>query len=141
MEHLQTIEYIREGIGLRGYGQTDPLIAYKKETYDTFQTTLKNIRDQASRMIFHLQARQEPAMEQYEEEQDAAPLMFNLEDMPPEVQEQHGIMTQGAATAVAPVALGNIDWKRVGRNDACPCGSGKKFKACHYPKLRQEGVI
>jgi preprotein translocase subunit SecA len=142
MEHLQTIEYIREGIGLRGYGQTDPLIAYKKETYTTFQSTLKNIRDQASRMIFHLQAKQEPEMEQYEEEQDATPLMFNLEDMPPEVQEQHGIMTQSATkTAVSPVSLGNIDWKRVGRNDPCPCGSGKKFKSCHYPTLRQEGVI
>jgi len=142
MEHLQTIEYIREGIGLRGYGQTDPLIAYKKETYDTFQTTLKNIRDQASRMIFHLQARQEPQLEQYEEEQDSAPLMFNLDDISPELQEQHGLLTQSAtATAIAPVALGNIDWKRVGRNDPCPCGSGKKFKACHYATLRQEGVI
>jgi preprotein translocase subunit SecA len=142
MEHLQTIEYIREGIGLRGYGQTDPLIAYKKETYDTFQTTLKNIRDQASRMIFHLQAKQQQEIEQEEAREDAAPLMFNLEDMPPELQEQHGIATHSAAsTAVAPVALGNVDWKRVGRNEACPCGSGKKFKSCHYPLLRQEGVI
>ena len=48
-EHLQTIEYIREGIGLRGYGQVDPLVAYKRETYDTFQNTLRNIRDDAAR--------------------------------------------------------------------------------------------
>ena len=141
MEHLQTIEYIREGIGLRGYGQTDPLIAYKKETYDTFQTTLKNIRDQASRMIFHLRAQQQQEIQQYEEEQDATPLMFNMDELPPELQEQHGVQTQPAPTAISPVVLGNIDWTRVGRNDVCPCGSGKKFKACHYPTLRAEGVI
>ncbi len=141
MEHLQTIEYIREGIGLRGYGQTDPLIAYKKETYNTFQTTLKNIRDQASRMIFHLQAKQQQEIEQYAEEQDSTPLMFNMDDLPPELQEQHGVPTEAAPTPLSPVALGNVDWKRVGRNDVCPCGSGKKFKACHYPTLRQEGVI
>ena len=141
MEHLQTIEYIREGIGLRGYGQTDPLIAYKKETYDTFQTTLKNIRDQAARMIYHLRAQQQQEIQQYEEEQDATPLMFNMDDLPPELQEQHGAKTVAAPTAISPVALGNIDWTRVGRNDVCPCGSGKKFKACHYPTWRAEGVI
>ena len=141
MEHLQTIEYIREGIGLRGYGQTDPLVAYKKETYDTFQITLKNIRDQASKMIFHMRVQQPQEVQQIDEELDSTPLMFNMDDLPPELQEQHGIKTQAAATAIAPVALGNIDWKRVGRNDTCPCGSGKKFKACHYPILRSEGVI
>jgi len=141
MEHLQTIEYIREGIGLRGYGQTDPLVAYKKETFNTFQTTLKNIRDQASKMIFHMRLQQQQQVQQEDREQDFAPLMFNMDDLPPELQEQHGMQTQGAATAIAPVALGNIDWKRVGRNDPCPCGSGKKFKSCHYPILRAEGAI
>ncbi len=140
MEHLQTIEYIREGIGLRGYGQTDPLVAYKKETYDTFQITLKNIRDQASKMIFHMRI-QPQEVQQIEEELDSAPLMYNMDDLPPELQEQHGMQTQVAPTPISPVALGNIDWTRVGRNDACPCGSGKKFKACHYPTLRAEGVI
>ena len=141
MEHLQTIEYIREGIGLRGYGQTDPLVAYKKETYDTFQLTLKNIRDQASKMIFHMRI-QPQEVQQVQEELDSTPLMFNMDDLPPELQEQHGMATESATpTPIAPVVLGNIDWTRVGRNDACPCGSGKKFKACHYPTLRAEGVI
>ncbi len=141
MEHLQTIEYIREGIGLRGYGQVDPLVAYKRETYDTFQTTLKNIRDQASRMIFHLRV-QPQQIEQLEDEAMPAPMMLNMDDLPPEVQEQHGFSTHPSAVAVAPGVLPkNIDWKRIGRNDPCPCGSGKKFKACHYPQLREEGVI
>jgi preprotein translocase subunit SecA len=50
-------------------------------------------------------------------------------------------MRSSAATAIASPAMGNIDWHRVKRNDPCPCGSGKKFKSCHYPQLRQEGVI
>jgi preprotein translocase subunit SecA len=142
MEHLQTIEYIREGIGLRGYGQVDPLVAYKRETYDTFQGTLKNIRDQASKMIFHLRVQQPSQLPEVEEAMDEAPLMVNIDDLSPELQEQHGVHTFSTATAtIAPVALDGIDWTRVGRNDACPCGSGKKFKACHYPTLRAEGVI
>ena len=52
MEHLQTVEYIREGIGLRGYGQVDPLVAYKRETFNAFVETQRAIRDQAVRMIF-----------------------------------------------------------------------------------------
>jgi preprotein translocase subunit SecA len=141
MDHLQTVDYIREGIGLRGYGQVDPLVAYKRETYDTFQNTLKNIRDQASKMIFHLRPHQEDTSEA------AAPLMFNMDEMedgymPPELQESHGSPMRSTGTAtLTPVDLEKVDWKRVGRNDPCPCGSGKKFKECHYRNLRAEGVI
>jgi preprotein translocase subunit SecA len=136
MEHLQTIEYIREGIGLRGYGQIDPLIAYKQETYATFQTTLKDIRERAVRMIYHAELRRPP--------EEAPMQMERLED------ETADSQTNAATSAVSPVVatngsangyLGDVDWKRVGRNDPCPCGSGKKFKACHYPSLRAEGII
>lgn len=125
MEHLQMVEYIREGIGLRGYGQVDPLVAYKRETYDTFQGTLKHIREQASKMIFHVRI-------QTPEEQEA------------EVQE----LALNADNSEAPKGEpGSLPWptgvdpKKVGRNDACPCGSGLKFKGCHYPVLRQQGII
>ena len=81
-------------------------------------------------------------VQQVQEELDSTPLMFNMDDLPPELQEQHGMATESATpTPIAPVVLGNIDWTRVGRNDAFPCGSGTKFKACHYPTLRSEGVI
>lgn len=142
MEHLQTVEYIREGIGLRGYGQVDPLVAYKRETFDLFQNTLAGIRDQAVRMIFRAEIQAEAPRETV-----APPAMLRMEDQ--EVGVAALEMTGDATSAVSPIVtvgkpdgyLGDVDWKRVGRNDPCPCGSGKKFKACHYPTLRAEGVI
>ena len=139
MDHLQTVEYIREGIGLRGYGQVDPLVAYKRETFDLFQLTLKAIRDQAVRMIYRAQIQQAPQPEMQ---------MMRVEDEAA-VAALHS--TNEATSAVSPIVstgngksdgyLGDVDWKRVGRNEMCPCGSGKKFKSCHYPTLRAEGVI
>ncbi|WKZ79649.1 MAG: SEC-C metal-binding domain-containing protein [Fimbriimonadaceae bacterium] len=128
MEHLQMVDYIREGIGLRGYGQTDPLIAYKRETYDLFQHTLRQIRDQAVRTIYQadVQVRQ-PRVEQ--------PQMMRVDDA------EQGPGAPQPTAAQPNGAPANLDWRKVGRNDPCPCGSGKKFKACHYPLLRQEGKI
>ncbi|QYK52563.1 MAG: preprotein translocase subunit SecA [Fimbriimonadaceae bacterium] len=126
MEHLKMIDYIREGIGLRGYGQTDPLVAYKKETFDLFQHTLKQIRDTAVKMVFYAQIRVEQPQAEYPEGQSAEPEMAMIaldEETPKEID------------------LDSVDWKRVGRNENCPCGSGKKFKACHYPLLRAEGKL
>ena len=120
MQHRQSIEYIREGFGLRSYGQIDPLVAYKRETYDTFQSTLKGIRDDACRMVFSLMPN--PQIDR----------TLGVSDALPEGEE---------GDAPIAVDLDKIDWKRVARNDACPCGSGKKFKACHYPALREQGVI
>jgi preprotein translocase subunit SecA len=139
MEHLQTIEYIREGIGLRGYGQVDPLVAYKRETYDTFQTTLKGIRDQAAKMVYVARFNR-PQVRDIEFALDQIPASFQEDGLPPELAEQHGFATTAAPTLPA-IDLAKIDWTKVSRNDACPCGSGKKFKACHYPLLRADGVI
>ena len=124
MAHLQMIDYIREGIGLRGYGQTDPLIAYKRETHDLFEHTVKAIQDQAVRMIYMAQVRREPAQQQ------AQPQMQRVDA--PAIASANG-----KSSATVPSA----DWSKVGRNDPCPCGSGKKFKACHYAELRAKGVI
>ena len=140
MDHLQTVEYIREGIGLRGYGQVDPLVAYKQETYHLFQDTLKAIRAQAVRTIYRAELQRAPEPEPMQ--------MMRIED-----DENGGALdnTGPATAATSPIVvtgngkqngyLGDVDWKRVGRNEPCPCGSGKKFKACHYPSLRAEGVI
>jgi len=65
-------------------------------------------------------------------------MMMRMEDEP----EASSAGGAAVATATASTAsLANVDWKKVGRNDPCPCGSGKKFKSCHYPQLRADGVI
>lgn len=136
MEHLQTVEYIREGINLRSYGQVDPLIAYKRETFDTFVGTKAGIKEDAVRMIYRAQVRPQ--------EQEVVPMMLRMDDALPEQLEVDGAATVPASDFPAPLSdaqLKDIDWKRVGRNDPCPCRSGKKFKACHYAMLRAQGVI
>jgi preprotein translocase subunit SecA len=134
-DHLQTIEYIREGIGLRGYGQVDPLVAYKRETYDLFQQTEKTIRTDAVKLLFRLNVQME---------QPAGMPMAPMDLPEPSPALEGG----GTAVAVQPKAEpgalpfpGNVDAKRVGRNDPCPCGSGLKFKECHYKVLRASGII
>jgi preprotein translocase subunit SecA len=112
-EHLQNIERLREGISLRGYGQVDPLIAFRKESHNIFDDTLLGIRDQVVQTIFRIQIQQQPA---------PPPQMQRIDDGP-----------APAASAVA--SNGQIDWSKVKRNDLCPCGSGKKFKHCHYREV------
>jgi preprotein translocase subunit SecA len=150
MEHLQTVDYIREGIGLRGYGQVDPLVAYKKETYDTFQSTLRAIRDQAARTIFLLRVQRRSEVEMFADAAGEMQMLANLDEydannLPAEYTESHGSPMQSTVvtTIDAPAARndGEVDWTRVGRNEPCPCGSGKKFKECHYKTLREQGVI
>jgi preprotein translocase subunit SecA len=142
MSHLQNLEYIREGIGLRGYGQVDPLVAYKRETFELFQKTLRDIRDQAVRTVFRADVRIEEA---------PPPQMMRVEDEA-ELAAAGATVGEGSARQMPAAQFSgipkggggdqaNVDWSKVGRNDPCPCGSGKKFKSCHYPKLREQGVI
>jgi preprotein translocase subunit SecA len=131
-DHLQIVEYIREGIGLRGYGQVDPLVAYKRETFDLFENTLKQIRNDSVKYVFRW------TVKKPEPEPADSIQMMRVEGDP--------LAAQAGGTAVAnPATVGvwpeSADPKRVGRNDPCPCGSGKKFKACHYPTFRQQGLI
>jgi len=136
MEHLQTVEYIREGINLRSYGQVDPLIAYKRETFDTFLTTKAGIKEDAVQMIYRAQVRAA--------EPETPPMMLRIDDALPEVQEVDGALTIPSSDFPAQLTdaqLKKVDWRKVGRNDPCPCRSGKKFKSCHYAMLRTQGVI
>jgi preprotein translocase subunit SecA len=131
-DHLQTVEYIREGIGLRGYGQVDPLVAYKRETYDTFQLTLKKIRTDAAKMIFLLNVREESQVGTLNIN-TASPDLVTASDTP---------AIEAPAVTAEPGELPwpeGVDPKRVGRNEPCPCGSGLKFKECHY-KLQKSVV-
>ncbi len=127
VEHLVAIDYLRTGIGLRGYGQRDPLVEYKKETYRMFNELLSLIQKEVVYSIYKVSVGIE---------------------MAPSVMQERNLILQGADDAAAgsfgPGAEGKgakiiynntkpktIDGKIVGRNDACYCGSGKKFKKCH----------
>jgi preprotein translocase subunit SecA len=103
MEHLDGMDMLREGIGLRAYGQKDPLIEYKIEAYDIFQQMIESIQDDIVRYIYHVNIVTQP------------------EDHLQHAQANHG---QDAA-AKEPVHADHI-----GRNELCPCGSGKKYKRC-----------
>jgi preprotein translocase subunit SecA len=121
-QHLQSIEALREGIGLRGYGQVDPLIAFRKESHGVFEETLAGIRDQVSEYIYKVQIQQQ---------QPPPPMIQRMDDdepIPPP-QATASISSNGAT----PIA--DVDWTKVKRNDPCPCGSGKKFKNCHYREV------
>lgn len=103
IEHLENMDFLKEGIGLRAYGQREPLIEYKKEAYEIFQDMLSSIRRDISRFLMRLELKPE-----------------RMEHKPVAVVSQ----TSGN-NIKKPVKM-----KKVGRNDPCPCGSGKKYKYC-----------
>jgi len=118
MEHLDSLDDLREGIGLRGYGQRDPLVEYKKEAFDIFERLLSTIDYEISRQILRIG-------------------IVNQATMPTEVITQHAQTTlpgsEGNQVVVGSHTIKND--KKIGRNDPCWCGSGKKWKKCHYPQL------
>ena len=111
-DHLLTMDHLREGIGLRGYGQKDPKNEYKKEGYDLFQDMMFRYSQQCVEKIFKVRIRTEEEV-------------TLKEDMEQEVKEVRGELKRGHTGTV------KREEPKVGRNDPCPCGSGKKYKKCH----------
>jgi preprotein translocase subunit SecA len=146
-DHLYELDHLKGGIGLRAYGQRDPLIEYKKEAFTLFETLVGEVRDEFVQRLFRVQLQTEP--------------MRQIERRPPPRQlvAQHA-EASGAFAAQQrreAAASGGGDGRgaperepeparvvqarsgpRVGRNDPCPCGSGKKYKKCHM--LIDEGA-
>ena len=124
VEHLTAMDEMRQGIGLRAYGQSDPLVAYKREGHDMWGQLLANIRRQIARSIYHVELTQK--------DRQVAPK--------PAVSENRGKVAVGAgvgASAAEATASGGGSARasgkarKIGRNEKCPCGSGKKYKKCH----------
>ena len=133
-DHLSTMDHLRHGIHLRGYAQKNPKQEYKRESFALFQELLENIKRDAIRVLSHVQVRQnDPAEEEErlrrEAEALAARMQFQhaaapaLDDAPAAEAQADG----DVAVAQAPVR----QEPKVGRNEPCPCGSGKKYKHCH----------
>lgn len=103
MDHIDAMDQLRQGIGLRAYGQRDPLIEYKFEGYEMFQAMIESIQEDVVRLMYHAQVQGTPERKQVAE-----------------------ITSAGAEETRTPVRRA----PKVGRNDPCPCGSGKKYKKC-----------
>jgi preprotein translocase subunit SecA len=129
MEHLDSMDYLLEGIGLRGYAQVDPLVAYKKEGFGMFEEMLQNVQDEIVRLIYRVQVQTapEPYRNPYRNVQ------MHQADMLPDLAEEEGIEMARKHAEFQPIQTRN----KVGRNDPCPCGSGKKYKRCCLLKEEQ----
>jgi preprotein translocase subunit SecA len=115
-DHLLTLDHLKEGIGLRGYGQKDPLVEFKKEAFILFEDMMGRIDTETVRYLFLVQpARPEDEAREIERRQRR--------------QQQEMQLQAGAAQAEQPKPVRT--GAKVGRNDPCPCGSGKKYKKCH----------
>jgi len=116
-DHLLSLDHLKEGIGLRGYGQKDPLVEFKKEGFILFEDMMNRIDTESVRFLFLMQpARPQDEAKQIEQRQRRQQQNLQFQAGPAQQQE-----------ASKPVRAG----AKVGRNDPCPCGSGKKFKKCH----------
>jgi len=121
-DHLLAIDHLKQGIGLVGYGQKDPLVEYKKESFDMFQAMLDRIDTATVRTLFNLQVVAEQAPEQLQQRRQRRPTSMTFTGP-----------NQGATAAGEEAARTKTvtrDQPKVGRNEPCPCGSGKKYKKC-----------
>ncbi|MCJ8346888.1 SEC-C domain-containing protein, partial [bacterium] len=112
------MEQLKEGIGLRGYGQKDPLVEYKLESIDLFNEMIQRIREDTISLLFKLDF--DPNQEMEVERQEESELTYSS------TEEEMEELAEKQEMKHVPLKA-----EKVGRNDPCPCGSGKKYKRCH----------
>jgi preprotein translocase SecA subunit len=117
-DHLLSMDHLKEGIGLRGYGQKNPLQEYQKEGFDMFEDMVRRKEEDVVQKLFTVELARETAARPVE-----------IEQPPP----QRMVLSRGqeAIAASSPPSSAKREGEKVGRNDPCPCGSGKKYKRCH----------
>jgi preprotein translocase subunit SecA len=127
-DHLLALDHLREGIGLRAYGQRNPLVEYKRESYALFEDMWERIEDHVVKFLYHA----EPVEKMEHRRQGVTTTMSHPEAQA--LRASHEQQEQAANTPVGrPAAPTTVrrSQPKVGRNDPCPCGSGKKYKKCH----------
>ena len=133
-EHLQTMDHLRQGIHLRGYAQKNPKQEYKRESFHLFQELLDNIKRDVIRIICHVQVQQPEevdAMEQQRREQAENQKMDFTHDQSSAMSGNDDVGASSEGASPDSVETFVREGKKVGRNEPCPCGSGKKYKQCH----------
>jgi len=141
-EHLLHLDHLRQGIGLRAYGQKDPLNEYKREAFNLFEGLLTGLREQVVSLLATLQLRMEEPpmpempsdMHEVHEDPQLAAAMSDDPSFDPADPDGGGVATLHRPRPAAKVARDPNDpstWGKVARNAPCPCGSGRKFKHCH----------
>jgi len=114
-DHLLAMDHLKEGIGLRGYAQQNPLVEYQKEGFAMFEALMATMQGDAVEKVFSVQVTREQDVQQ----------------MQPQAQPQKVVMSHGGVAESEGPAPVKREGDKVGRNDPCPCGSGKKYKRCH----------
>ncbi len=152
-DHLYSLDHLKEGIGLRGYGQKDPLVEYKKESFELFQDMKRRVDEEMVRLLWLIrpvitESGEPPAPRPARRPKspltlsggDSASVFDSLPRGPASVEPFAAPAPRSGATRPAPPRVGGDDAPvhtvrrdepKVGRNDPCPCGSGKKYKKCH----------
>ena len=138
-EHLLTLDHLRQGIGLRAYGQRDPLNEYKREAFDLFQEMLSSLRERVISVLSHVELQIMPTQEMFQPRQNFDMVetrddpAFALEGAEPEpaagLPPPEPLRRRQAAATLDPDDPAT--WGRVPRNAPCPCQSGRKYKHCH----------
>ncbi len=130
-EHLSALDYLRQGIHLRGYAQKQPKQEYKREAFELFGQLLDSVKNEVTKILMTVKVQSDDQLEQAAETLESrAERIANVTYTAP--SETGEIVTEvDEATARRPFTPGVAAMPRVGRNEPCPCGSGKKFKQCH----------
>ncbi len=136
-DHLLSLDHLREGIGLRAYGQRNPLVEYKRESFDLFEEMWERIEDHVVKFLFHAEPVEDMQLTRRGvrttlSHPDAEGLAAS------HAQQERAANTPVAAPDARPITVRRSQPK-VGRNDPCPCGSGKKYKRCHGAATAAKG--
>jgi preprotein translocase subunit SecA len=141
-DHLLSMDHLKEGIGLRGYGQHDPLVEYKRESFEVFEEMMQRFQEETARTLYLMQvvSGDEPGREpatgsgEAREGRAARARATSIDELEAEFQRKKRRELEQARLAGAgdyqPVQQVVRSGAKVGRNDPCPCGSGKKYKKC-----------
>jgi preprotein translocase subunit SecA len=136
-DHLANMDYLRQGIGLRGYAQKQPMQEYKRESYEMFTALLDNIKHEVIRILARVQVKAEEDVEAVEEQRRSEKQMqFRHDEAASPAAPPPGAVPPGQALPQGAQPEQQVETfvregRKVGRNEPCPCGSGKKYKHCH----------